>query len=158
MPPVISLTMMSVEKGVFAAAAKKPAMPTMTKLARVAQEPGHQWWKTIPSAPPPQPPMTIEGPKTPPEPPLPMVKLVVAILPSAIVINSTPSPPRRPHHSRRRPRTLNSRIAEGQHCQHLRVPMQQEEKYHAQESRKEGADGWMKMPGERQSSKARLQP
>ena len=32
-PPVSSLTMISVEKGVLAAAAKKPAIPTITKLA-----------------------------------------------------------------------------------------------------------------------------
>ena len=32
-PPVISLTIIRVENGVLAAAAKKPAMPTMTKLA-----------------------------------------------------------------------------------------------------------------------------
>ncbi len=76
--------MINVEKGVFAAAAKKPAMPTMTKLAGCGTSQGQKLWKTIPSAPPPQPPMTIEGPKTPPEPPLAMVKLVVRILPRAI--------------------------------------------------------------------------
>ena len=38
-PPVISLTMISVENGVLAAAAKKPAMPTMTKLAGCGTRP-----------------------------------------------------------------------------------------------------------------------
>ena len=81
--PVISLTMTSVENGVLAAAAKKPAMPTMTKVAGCGTSAGQSQWRRIPSAPPPQPPMTIDGPKTPPEPPLPMVRPVVRILPRA---------------------------------------------------------------------------
>ena len=76
--------MMSVENGVFAAAAKKPAMPTTTKLAGCGTSQGERWCKQIPKAPPPQPPMTIDGPKTPPEPPLPMVRPVVKILPKAM--------------------------------------------------------------------------
>ena len=43
-----------------------------------------------PSAPPPQPPITIDGPNTPPEPPLPMVNPVVRIFPSDTSI-STPA-------------------------------------------------------------------
>ena len=67
----------------MAAAAKKPAMPTMTKLAGCGTEPcGKTRWSRMPSAPPPQPPITIDGPNTPPEPPLPMVRPVVRILPS----------------------------------------------------------------------------
>ena len=65
--------MISVENGVFAAAAKKPAIPTMTKLAGMRRGPGHQM-EARPPAPRPHPPMTIEGPNTPPEPPLPIVK------------------------------------------------------------------------------------
>ena len=40
-PPVISLTIIRVENGVFAAAAKKPAIPTMTKLAGWGTSQGH---------------------------------------------------------------------------------------------------------------------
>ena len=84
-PPVNSLTMISVENGVLAAAAKKPAMPTITKLAGCGTRWGQRLWNTMPSAPPPQPPITIDGPKTPPEPPLPIVRPVVTIFPSAII-------------------------------------------------------------------------
>ncbi len=83
-PPVISLTIIKVENGVFAAAAKKPAMPTSANAAGLSCSPGNIRPSTMPSAPPPQPPMTIEGPNTPPEPPLPIVKLVVRIFPNAI--------------------------------------------------------------------------
>ena len=76
--------MIKVEIGVLAAAAKNPAMPTITKLAGFGTKAGQSPWKASPTAPPPHPPMTIEGPKTPPEPPLPIVRLVVRILPSAM--------------------------------------------------------------------------
>jgi hypothetical protein len=59
-------------------AAKKPALPTTTKLAGLMSKPGQKWLSTSPNAPPPQPPITIDGPKTSPDPPLPIVKLVVA--------------------------------------------------------------------------------
>ena len=81
--PVISLTITSVETGVLAAAAKKPAMPTITNVAGWGTSAGQNQCRTIPNAPPPQPPMTMLGPKTPPEPPLPMVRPVVRILPRA---------------------------------------------------------------------------
>ena len=68
-------------------------MPTITKLAGWAHNSGQMWCSTMPNAPPPQPPMTIEGPNTPPEPPLPIVKAVVKILPIAIA-NSTAARPR----------------------------------------------------------------
>ena len=85
-PPVISLTMTIVENGVFAAAAKKPPMPTITKAAGFGTREGAYRCRMMPSAPPPQPPITIDGPKTPPEPPLPIVRLVVAIFPRAMAI------------------------------------------------------------------------
>jgi hypothetical protein len=79
--------MTRVEKGVLAAAAKKPAMPTTTNAAGWGTRPGQavpkNQLRTMPRAPPPQPPMTIDGPNTPPEPPLPMVSPVVRILPKA---------------------------------------------------------------------------
>ncbi len=53
---------------------------------------GRIQWSKIPSAPPPQPPMTIDGPKTPPEPPLPIVRPVVRILPNAISDSTSASP------------------------------------------------------------------
>ena len=49
---------------------------------------GQSQCRRMPRAPPPQPPITIEGPKTPPEPPLPMVRLVVRILPRATASRS----------------------------------------------------------------------
>src|SRR5271170_7675750 len=65
-------------------------MPTITKLAGCGARLGQIWLSAIPRAPAPQPPMTIDGPKTPPEPPLPIVRLVVTILPSATAM-STPA-------------------------------------------------------------------
>ena len=60
---------------------KKPAMPMMTKAAGWGAMAGQRLWRKMPMAPPPHPPMTMEGPKTPPEPPEPMVRPVVRIFP-----------------------------------------------------------------------------
>ena len=55
-----------------------------SKLPGLGTRVGHQLCRNIPKAPPPHPPMTIEGPNTPPEPPLPIVRPVVKIFPKAI--------------------------------------------------------------------------
>ncbi len=68
--------MMMVEKGVLAAAAKKPAMPRMMKLCGCGTRSGKSDEHSRPTAPPPQPP-------------LPIVRLVVRILPSATARSSS---------------------------------------------------------------------
>ena len=72
----------------------------------------------MPSAPPPQPPITIDGPNTPPEPPLPMVRLVVRILPSA---TASSSPAAASVGFMCCQAVLEDAVAERQHRQDLRV-------------------------------------
>src|SRR4051812_29920801 len=113
--------MTSVEIGVLAAAAKNPAMPTMTNVAGCGARAGHRRCSTTPRAPPPQPPITIDGPNTPPDPPPPIVSPVVRILPTATASRTAatdrlPSPARRQHE-----RVLEDAVAERQHRQHRRV-------------------------------------
>ncbi len=70
----------------------------ITKLAGWGTSVGQSPCKSSPKAPPPQPPMTIEGPNTPPEPPLPMVSPVVRIFPSAIARSTHAADGRLVHH------------------------------------------------------------
>ncbi len=83
--------MIIVEKGVFAAAAKKPAIPTTANALGSGANLGQIEWIANPRAPPALAPITIEGPNTPPEPPEPIVRLVVSILPIAMA-NNSPAP------------------------------------------------------------------
>ena len=138
--------MMSVEKGVLAAAAKKPAMPMITKVAGWGTSDGHQLCKSSPKAPPPQPPMTIDGPNTPPEPPLPMVRPVVRILPSAIARSTQALTAVSLHH-----RALNGAVAEGEHGQHLLLSAHEEVEHQRHQAGQEGAEGRPEVRGQRQA-------
>ena len=53
--------MTSVEKGVLAAAAKKPAMPTSTKVVGFGTKAGQNQCSRIPNAPPAHPPIAHRG-------------------------------------------------------------------------------------------------
>ena len=59
--PTISLTMITVDKGVFAAPAKKPAIPTTTNAPTGGECQATSWPKTSPAKPPRAAPIPVSG-------------------------------------------------------------------------------------------------
>src|SRR5262245_47073439 len=97
-------------------------MPTRTNVAGCGTRPGARRCRTMPSAPPPQPPITIDGPKTPPQPPLPMVRPVVRILPTATARSKSARPRLASPAGGDGEGVLEDAVAERQHGQRLLVP------------------------------------
>ena len=108
--------MMSVEKGVFAAAAKNPAMPTITKLAGCGTSHGKRLWNMIPMAPPPHPPITIEGPNT-----LPWLSICDGQARGENLAHGDGQQDHRRGITVLRHGVLNRGVAEGKHGQHLYI-------------------------------------
>ena len=77
--PIISDIITIVEKGVCATPAKKAAIPTSMKEARLTSKSGKITWPRHATPPPSMPPTKRDGANSPPEPPLPKVIAVAKI-------------------------------------------------------------------------------